>query len=217
MTLTSEERLRRAELSLAVVVALLATSVSMTFFDRPVALWSNRVLYGTWAFRASAFLLTKFEPIGELGAILFLAGAVGWSVNRRTPTWIKRFVIGAACAAVAILVTEFLKWACGRSAAYPLFLVNHIYAFRPFNGNPNYMDFPSGTLTVVVGFVTGWAPARLFQRTIAGLMIALSVVALIVANGHWISDIIAGSIVGWAVASGISLLFDRFRQPRRAS
>lgn len=203
MTTTDEQRLRRANRSLLAVLGLLGTAISMSFFDRPIARWFNHVFYGTWEFRAGAAVLRQLDHIGELGGFLLITGAAGWLVNRKIPNWVKRYVTAATSAAAAIAITELLKWACGRSAPYPLYLADHVYAFRPFSGDPNYMDFPSGTLTVTLGFITGWMPTAALQRAMAWLVTAVFVLSLLFANGHWVSDMIAGALVGWAVGLAV--------------
>lgn len=207
MTLTSEQRLRRANRSLLAVLALLGTAVSMSFLDRRIALWSHHVFAGTSTFTAASFVLSQLDHIGMVGGILLVAALIAWIAKRSGPDWIKRYVIAATSALVAIAITELLKWACGRSSPYPLFIENHIYAFRPFSGKPDYMDFPSGTLTVTLGFITGWRPREIVERVVAWLVTAVFALSLLFANGHWVSDMITGALVGWSVGLAMPMVF----------
>jgi membrane-associated phospholipid phosphatase len=99
---------------------------------------------------------------------------------------------------------EELKWAFGRTwpetwiraSPNPSYFGNGTYGFFPFHGGQGYASFPSGHTTAITAFAGAvwilWPKLRWLA-----LALALAVaIGLLGADYHWLSDIIAGAIVG---------------------
>ncbi len=95
---------------------------------------------------------------------------------------------------VAHLFTNVLKAAFGRSRPYQ----DDRPRFSPFSGDTS---FPSGHSATAFAFVTPW---MLYYPNLAtgGLMVVSAGTALsrVVSNFHWVSDVLAGSTIGFATA-----------------
>ena len=141
---------------------------------------------------------------GALLVVLFVAFRL-----RPDLPWLRRAVSGGSAVAGALIATEALKFAIGRSQVWPQFLQDGIYALRPFQLDRGFMSFPSGTMAGTTAFVTGLHLRRALERFLAGAVIAFFAVVLLVASGHWVSDILGGTILGLVVGRVIARRFYR--------
>lgn len=110
------------------------------------------------------------------------------------------------------LVT-FLKFVVGRPRP-KLFYAEGIYSPSLFSLSGNFHSFPSrhaATIAVVVGFFALRYP-KLAPLFITGtLFVTLARVGL---NSHFVSDIVAGNLLGFSVAVMISWIFTQFFKER---
>jgi membrane-associated phospholipid phosphatase len=77
------------------------------------------------------------------------------------------------------------------------------YGFHPFQRGDDVGSFPSGHATRILAFVTVWLIAIPRNRTLQVVVIVLSasmLVSLVAMNYHFVSDVIAGSVLGGIVA-----------------
>ncbi len=120
-----------------------------------------------------------------------------------------------ACAIlIAWALKEELKFGFGRTwpetwikcCPNPSYFGDGTYGFFPFTGGQGYASFPSGHTTAITAFAGSlwflWPKLRWL-----GIVLTLAVViGLLGADYHWLSDIIAGGILGGttgAVAANI--------------
>ena len=102
--------------------------------------------------------------------------------------------------AIWALAAEFVfKRILGRVWPDPTYTGKHLYGFRFLNAGPYWDSFPSGTATVSAAIVaTVWiVTPRL--RLPSVLLAALLCAGVIVTNGHWLSDVIAGAFLGASI------------------
>ena len=77
------------------------------------------------------------------------------------------------------------------------------YGFHPFQRGDDVGSFPSGHATRILAFATVWLIAIPRNRILQVVVIVLSasmLVSLVAMNYHFVSDVIAGSVLGGIVA-----------------
>src|SRR5437016_4121089 len=78
------------------------------------------------------------------------------------------------------------------------------YGFHPFQRGDDIGSFPSGHACRILGFATVWVIAIPRNRTVQIVVIVLCapmLVSLVAMNYHFVSDVIAGSVLGGIVAT----------------
>ena len=78
------------------------------------------------------------------------------------------------------------------------------YGFHPFQRGDDIGSFPSGHACRILGFATVWLIAMPRSRTVQVVVIVLCapmLVSLVAMNYHFVSDVIAGSVLGGIVAT----------------
>jgi membrane-associated phospholipid phosphatase len=190
------------------LAALAAIPLSMAFADRPVAYFMFQHMHES---RAPFVLLTHFVDIVEVAAGLLLLWSL-WTYARGRAFGAKgRIALRAALAVfVAIGAKDMLKIAFGRTwpetftCGNPSFIRDDAYGFAPFHGGQGWASFPSGH-DMVVFAAAGCLWVLLPRlRTLYVLAAVLVSVGLLVADFHWLSDIVAGGLFGWIIGRFIA-------------
>jgi len=75
------------------------------------------------------------------------------------------------------------------------------YGFHPFQRGDDIGSFPSGHACRILGFAMVWVIATPQSRMIATVLCAPMLVSLVAMNYHFVSDVIAGSVLGGIVAT----------------
>jgi len=78
------------------------------------------------------------------------------------------------------------------------------YGFHPFQRGDDIGSFPSGHACRILGFATVWLIAMHRNRTVQAIVIVLCapmLMSLVAMNYHFVSDVIAGSVLGGIVAA----------------
>src|SRR2546430_7626068 len=75
------------------------------------------------------------------------------------------------------------------------------YGFHPFQRGDDIGSFPSGHAARIFGFATVWMIAMPPSRVAATLICAPMLVSLVAMNYHFVSDVIAGSVLVALVAT----------------
>jgi len=172
----------------------------MAFADRPIALFMFQHMHEQ---RAPFVLLTHFVDIVEVAASLVLIWSL-WTCARGGALRAKgRIALRFALAVyVAIGAKDVLKIAFGRIwpetfvCGNPSFIRDAAYGFAPFHGGQGWASFPSGH-DMVVCAAAGCLWVLLPSLRPLYLLVALLVsVGLLVADYHWLSDILAGALFG---------------------
>lgn len=161
-------------------------------FDRPIR---NHVQAGRtagedrfmnrWQNLNTLYFLGGFEAWGELGGDIRAKNVA---------------LDGFASSLIASgLITPVLKFVVGRERPYA---TTATFKFKPFSGN---YSFPSGHATQAFAVATTIAehyPVWWVKGLVYGSA-ALVGYARIEQNAHYASDVVAGSLIGWAVARAV--------------
>jgi len=99
----------------------------------------------------------------------------------------------------------FLRWQkVLLVACLSLIIATGTYGFHPFQRGDDIGSFPSGHACRILGFATVWLIAMPNNRTIQVVVIFLCapmLLSLVAMNYHFVSDVIAGSVLGGIVAT----------------
>jgi membrane-associated phospholipid phosphatase len=189
-----------------------ACAVSVALIDRPVALWVQSLdpaLRGA-AGRFSDLGLSTGWLIGS--ALLTLAGfaiarrSTDAAARRRWRSYALAPLFVFAGVAVAGLTTDLVKALLGRFRP-KLFFRDGSYGFDFLHTRADYVSFPSGHATTAFALAT--ALTLLWPRPAAAYVaVALAIAASrVLSNAHWLSDVLAGGLVGVLVTLALRALF----------
>jgi membrane-associated phospholipid phosphatase len=195
---------------LAVSAAILGVLTSIRFVDEPAARLSYK------AFGRSDFLgkfLDGPHFFGPLATLVILAFAARRLLNRRFSYADGVLALCVISEALTAILLFPLKQLFGRT--WPLYgrpslLVDGVDSFNFLRSGSNYEAFPSGH-TAAVCAIAGvlWA-AYPKLRPLWGAIVAAVVVPLILGDFHFLSDVLAGGLLG-ALVSGVCVsAFQRF-------
>ena len=168
--------------------------------DRSVAEWGSR--HQTSSVVSGLKWVTQLGSTVVISAILVIVAGVGYIKRRRTDVVLFVLAVGVGQLALANL----LKVTVHR--ARPAVL--HLVAASGYS-------FPSGHAVAAaaawsaVALVLGFGHSRRTRAVLAGAaaLIAVSVAASRALLGvHWISDVVAGLVIGWGWFTIVAVLFD---------
>jgi membrane-associated phospholipid phosphatase len=183
-------------LSLAAVVV--ASSISYQWLDRPVASFFHRSI-SEHAFVRLGRIPDPFLPL----AIIVFASLGLWRLSGRALSKVQKCLLLCSISLImAVAIKSELKLVFGRTwpsswmGNNPSYVRDGIYGFNFFHGGNEYASFPSGHMAMVCAVTTVlwiYFPAA---RTVYVLAILIAGAGLVVANYHFLSDVITGSFVG---------------------
>jgi membrane-associated phospholipid phosphatase len=191
-----------------VLAVLAAIALSVAFADRPIAFFMFQHMHES---RAPFVLLTRLVDVVEVLASLLLLWSLWTYARGRAFGANGRIALRAALAVfVAIGAKDMLKIAFGRTwpetftCGNPSFIRDAAYGFAPFHGGHGWASFPSGH-DMVIFAAAGCLWVLLPRlRTLYVLAAVLVSVGLLVADFHWLSDILAGALFGWSIGRFIA-------------
>lgn len=196
---------------LALAISGGATYLSVLYVDRPAAEFFDRsVRHTIWWGGINGFLAPLV--VVPIAAVLFLLVLGCWLLaGRQMAVWTLKPVLCCWSVIWALGAELVFKQIFGRAWPDPTYIGNHLYGFRFFHGHEHWNSFPSGTATIALALVaTLWhiAPrVRSFSVCLAVLLL----VGVVVTNGHWISDVIAGAFLGWSIG-WMTVLLHQFQR-----
>jgi membrane-associated phospholipid phosphatase len=198
-----QSRLRQWQLALGIcsVVILLC----IFYVDRPVADFVNTHVRSTslWAY-LSDLLAPPVAFVAGAGLLTLLASGCVLLSGRALPDWSATPILCSWSIVWALAAQAIFKDIFGR-ASTTTYVQNHLYEFRYFHASSDWNSFPSGTATVataITAVLWGSIPGT---RIYGVLSVATIAVLLVLTNGHWVSDVIAGILLG-AYIGNVSLL-----------
>jgi membrane-associated phospholipid phosphatase len=197
---------------------LLLIIIAFLYLDRPLAEFAHDHLrdhFTSSVFREQIFqwftdIAATVEPLSVWG--LGIIGVIALLTGRTSP--VARILIAAAVAAlIADAAKGELKYIFGRPWPEtwidnnPSFIQDNVYGFFPFHGGAGWASFPSGHTTLVTAPLTvlWFGVPRL--RWLAVLVPVLVMIGLIGLDYHFLSDCLAGVVVGTVSGTGASMLF----------
>ncbi len=188
----------------AIAACVVVVAVCYFWIDRPVAFYVHdhqieKVPLFQW--------LTDPPPIVQTWSPLVLALLLvrrAWGPLAR---WQK--TLGVACLSLIVAdeVRTSLGDVCGRywpetwHNDNPSLIGNGTYGFHPFEGGDDVGSFPSGHAARILGFATVWWIAAPRCRALLALICLPMLVSLVAMNYHFVSDVIAGSVLGAIVGT----------------
>jgi len=199
-----------------ILMAALAATAFL-WLDRPISFFAHEKLA---PLRIFPYLTRIPEPLLVLSSLVFVA--VGACVLMERP--LAKFASALLLSAISVVVTyqfkEQLKFVFGRT--WPETWINNnpslirdgAYGFNFFHGGPGYAAFPSGHTAAICAAVSVFWFCYPKYRWLYAALIAATVIGLIGANYHFLSDIIAGGFIGFTVGWVAVLLWDAGDRPR---
>jgi membrane-associated phospholipid phosphatase len=185
--------------ALSFVIMIVAVALSYVWLDRPIAVYVHAEFHGV---KALPWLTFIPECLAVIAVAIFIV--MGWrvAVGRHLSKVESVFLVCGVSLTVAVAIKDQLKFAFGRTWPEtwinnnPSLIRNNVYGFNPFHGGAGYSSFPSGHTTAICAVMSVlWICYPKF-RAIYGLLIAAVAIALIGADYHFLSDVIAGGFLG---------------------
>jgi membrane-associated phospholipid phosphatase len=188
---------------IATGICVLAVLICYFWIDRPVAFFVydhhiNRIHVFRW--------LTYPPPEVQNWAALALTILVvrrAWGPFLR---WQK--VLLVAC--ISVIVADDFRVSLGDvfgrywpetwTHDNPSLIGTGTYGFHPFQRGDDIGSFPSGHACRIFGFASVWMIAVPESRSITILLAAPMLFSLVAMNYHFVSDVIAGSVLGALIA-----------------
>lgn len=200
---TRAARRRMLSWSLLLIGVFASVGLCIAYVDRPVARFAHSHWADTSMFIVATAVLIPCRWI--LGVLVLIAsGSFVWPFHKRSRSvrvGTIREATFAAC--VALGIAFVFKLAVGRSEADPLYLVHHLYEFRPFQSTREYMAFPSATMAVSGALLISMSRGRRGGIPVISTVLVLVAFILVVSNSHWIGDVLGGLYVGAIVAHAL--------------
>lgn len=184
---------------LALAVCAIAVAFCIAFVDRPLALFFDAHVRHTELWLWLDLGLRPF-PLTIPVAVVFVFACSVWLISgHQLRSWAETPFFCSCSAISAGAVVLILKHIFGRGWPDPTFIHDHLYGFHLLHGEKHWNAFPSGTAAVSVAILAVLWILRSRWR-LSGLAIAiLLIVAVVVTNYHWLSDVIAGAFLGWSI------------------
>jgi membrane-associated phospholipid phosphatase len=184
---------------IAVIACIVAIVLCYYFVDRPVALFVHEhKIEQVDEFR----WLTEPPPLVQLWAPLVLTLL---ALRRARGPWRHwQHVLFIAC--VSLIVADQFRSSlgdlCGRywpetwHNNNPSLIGTGAYGFHPFQADGDNGSFPSGHAARIAAFATVFWLAMPRARWLYALLALPMLAALVAMNYHFVSDVIAGSVLG---------------------
>jgi lipid A 4'-phosphatase len=196
--------------TLWVASILLIEAVAIVWLDRPVANYFHTHASALQPFFHAVQRFGLGYPYLVLSAVAFavlrwggrLEKLRGWDISMRAVAYIPAFFFAAV--AVSGIVADILKVTVGRARPKFLFL-DGTYDFTWFGWHADHWSFPSGHAATVAALMTAlWClwPRPLWLYVAAAALVAG---ARVVTGQHYLSDVIAGVVIGVLVTRALAL------------
>ena len=208
MITTREDEYRSLLRRTLVITALCIAAVLLCYFwiDRPVAFFVYRHHINRFqVFRSLTYPPPEVQNWSAL-VLTILVVRRAWGPFLR---WQK--VLLVAC--LSLIVADDFRISLGDvfgrywpetwTHDNPSLIGTGTYGFHPFQRGDDIGSFPSGHACRILGFAAVWMIAMPRSRTVQIVVIVLCapmLVSLVAMNYHFVSDVIAGSVLGGIIA-----------------
>ncbi len=192
---------------ITITLCIAAVSICYFWIDRPVAFFVYHHHINTiQVFRWFTYPPPEVQNWSAL-VLTILVIRRAWGPFLR---WQKVLLVACLSLIVADDFRISLGDVCGRywpetwTHDNPSLIGTGTYGFHPFQRGDDIGSFPSGHACRVLGFATVWLIAMPRSRPVQVVVIVLCapmLVSLVAMNYHFVSDVIAGSILGGIVAT----------------
>jgi membrane-associated phospholipid phosphatase len=184
-------------------------AISYQWLDRPIAFLAHEHVRSLGIFGPLARKVPELVP--PLAALALIAVAIRALAKRPLSHLEATILLCGMSFFIAEGIKTYLKLAFGRTwpetwiYGNPSLIDDGVYGFNPFHGGFGYTSFPSGHITAVCAVVSVlWSCYPKWRWSYLLLVLVISV-ALVAANYHFLSDVIAGAYlgasVGWAATT----------------
>lgn len=178
------------------------------FVDRPTAKWFYANFHSSSVARIAANVFWLIHKLLPAAALVLALSSLAVLLARKSSSRSGRRILAASVASiVSLAVAVLLKFVIGRSQVDPAFLRDDIYTIRPFTLGPDYGAFPSATIAVVSALIIALQLPRPIEHASLAPVVSLLAFSLLVTGGHWLSDIIAGTLLGILLGRAIARYF----------
>lgn len=186
----------------ALIIGLALISLSYWFVDKPVVYWmhdhdSRQYVLLDWFTKIPIVLVVPF-------LIIYPILTIRWFYKKSG--WLDTFLLATGTSVtITFFFVKHLKFVFGRYWGdtwldnNASLLRDNAYGFTWFNSSQDFASFPSGHIALTIApLIVVW---MLFPnlRWLAGLLCTLVAFGLIVLYYHFVSDVIAGALVGGLV------------------
>jgi membrane-associated phospholipid phosphatase len=183
------------------IISLILTSTAVwlcyRWLDQPIALWVHGA---TGNKRLPAALVdSPFSSTSFISACAFVICGLAAISGRRFTRPETTITMGVISMVSTVVIKDQLKILFGRT--WPqMFINNGVYGFNYFHYGHSFESFPSGHAAVAAAFL--FIPWFLFSklRTAMITFIIAVDIGLVMLNIHFLSDVIAGSFLGFSIA-----------------
>ncbi len=141
--------------------------------------------------------------------MLFVPAFLLFRFILKNKNWSMKMLFLVMAISASGLVNMMIKWTAGRNR--PINLFNHgLFGFNFFEVGYELNSFPSGH--AVTAFSLAAALSILFPRFGFLAFIPATAIALsrVVITAHYVSDVIAGAVIGMVCTLAVKYYFDRF-------
>ena len=142
--------------------------------------------------------------------ILFVPAFLIFYFILKNKNWSMKMLFLVIAISASGLINILIKWIAGRNR--PINLFNHgLFGFDYFRASYELNSFPSGHS--VTAFSLAAALSILFPRFGVLAFIPATAIALsrVIITSHYVSDIIAGALIGTVCTLAVKYYFDRFK------
>src|SRR5213596_3778339 len=204
-----QDEYRRLLLRTLIAIAVCTAAILACYFwiDRPVAFFVYRHHINTVrVFRRLTYPPPEVQNWSAL-VLTILMIRRAWGPFLR---WQK--VLLVAC--LSLIVADDFRFSLGDvfgrywpetwTHDNPSLIGTGTYGFHPFQRGDDIGSFPSGYACRILGFAAVWMiamPGRRIVAIVAIVLCAPMLVSLVAMNYHFVSDVIAGSVLGGIVAT----------------
>jgi len=187
--------------TIVLLLAVSLTSISYYYLDTRIAQFVYRIL------SSSNLLLQTAADIPDLLLHIVIAvTALCWVgyfilVRRGIHNRLTDFML--ACGTVvpmAFLAKTFFQYIFGRPNPYAWLLTHEPPRFYWLRDEPGYGCFPSGHMTVFTALMTTLSYHYPRYRSVCLGSLCLLALALIITDHHFLSDVLAGAVLGSMLA-----------------
>jgi membrane-associated phospholipid phosphatase len=169
------------------------------FVDRPVALFVHR--YEIARFEEFRWL-SEPPPLVQSWSPLVLVMLVVWRAFGEWARWQSALFVACVSLIVADQFRESLGDLCGRywpemwHHNNPSLIGTGAYGFHPFEVGDDTGSFPSGHSARIAAFFAVFWCAIPRGRSLYAVLVLPMLLALVAMNYHFVSDVVAGSVLG---------------------